>query len=197
MRADSPTPVSRAQRLLLAAGIVLAAFLGAGQQAFATSVISPDFGSMVSRAELIFTGRVTSQRAEWREIDKRRSIVTVVTFEVLDVQKGHAGRVVELQFLGGTIGDTTLDVSMMPKFSRGARSVLFVEKRGGQASPLVGFYHGRFFVREDDGIENHDGTALTDVSEVGRAHGKRNSAGRAMSHAAFADKVRQTSRGNR
>ena len=101
-------------RVSLAATIFVSAL-----PSIATSVLAPDFDGMVRRADLIFTGRVTGQRAEWRKFDGQRSIVTLVRFEVLGIHKGQAGRNVELQFLGGKIGEASLHVDAMSKFHVG------------------------------------------------------------------------------
>jgi hypothetical protein len=173
----------------LALAFALAATLIHPQCTRATSVLAPDFDTLVRRAELIFSGRVTSQRAEWRKIDGQRSIVTLVTFEVLNVHKGSAARAVELQFLGGKIGDAELEVDLMPRFSTGERAVLFVEKNGAQASPLVGFCHGKFGVRSDESVVTYNGAPFGDVKEIGRRQAQRDLA-RTMSHAAFAERIR-------
>lgn len=142
------------------------------QPAFATTVAPPSFASLVQRADLIFTGRALRQRAEWRQIDGQRSIVTIVTFDVLQVHKGRAGKTQDLQFVGGTIGAVTLDVDAMPKFQPGEHVVLFVEQNGVNLSPLVGLYHGKFSLRRtaggDDIVLKHNGEELTDVEDLGR-----------------------------
>jgi hypothetical protein len=168
-----------------------------GPTVFATSVIAPDYETMVQQADLIFTGRMVSQHGEWREFAGKRSIVTIVKFEVLGVQKGHPGGSVELQFLGGTVGDTTLDVTAMPKFKKAERTVLFVQGNGVNASPVVGFYHGKFRVESDgqgqDFMTHPDGTPLTDISEIGKAHSRR-AGTRALSLSEFTSKVSETAK---
>ena len=123
-------------------------------------------------ADLCFTGQVRSQRAEWRNNGGQKSIVPLVTFVVRAVHTGRADATVTLQFLGGTVGDVTLDVSEMPKFKPDERVVLFVEKNGINASPLLGFYHGKFSLRRDangrETVLTHEGGPLVDVAEMGR-----------------------------
>jgi hypothetical protein len=163
----------------------------------ATTVLTPSFDELVAEAELIFTGRVTAQHAEWRQVGGKRSIVTLVIFEVLDVLKGKSGRTIELQFLGGRIGDAELRVDLMPKFVIGDRAVLFVEKNGAQASPLVGFCHGKFGVLSDDSIITNEGAPVTDVNELGKPRARRDGA-RALSRREFTEKVRVAAqKGNR
>src|SRR3954463_2272025 len=91
-------------------------FLTLAVRTGATTVIAPRFETLVDRAELIFTGQVTSQRSEWKDNNGQKSIVTLVNFAVQQVHKGRADSTVALQFLGGTVADTTLSVADMPKF---------------------------------------------------------------------------------
>jgi hypothetical protein len=184
---------SHGVRSFFAVGIFL---LFAASRAFATSVIAPSFDDLVTRADLIFTGQVISQHSEWRDTGGKRSIVTIVKFGIEQIHKGKAGVTVKLQFLGGAIGAVTLDVSDMPKFTQGERVVLFVEKNSVNASPLIGFYHGKFSLHKDasgrDAVLKHNGEALVDVAELGRskrAGGHASQSG--LSHAEFAIKVRE------
>lgn len=165
-------------------------------QVHATSVLAPNFDAMVGRAELIFSGRMTAQHCEWRLINGQRSIVTLVTFDVLSAHKGQPGRSIELQFLGGTMGDISLDVSEMPKFKPGERVVLFVEGNGVNASPLVGFYHGRFRLERDSAgreiVKDRNGPILH-TSQIGRAGKSVSGPGEPLSHEEFASKIRESS----
>jgi len=183
-------------------GVLLALlFLFASIQLFATSVLAPSFENLVDRAELIFTGQVISQHPEWKTIEGQKSIVTLVSFRVEAIHKGSADSTVMLQFLGGTLDGVTLDVSDMPKFKPGERAVLFVAKNGVSASPLLGFYHGKFSVQKDESghevVLKHNGQPLTDVAEIGRAKTPAGSARAALSHEEFISQIRaRAARGN-
>ena len=162
----------------------------------ATSVIAPRFETLVDAAELIFSGQVISQRSEWRNIDGKKSIVTLITLGVQQVHKGHAGNTVTLQFLGGTIGDTSLDVAEMPHFKNGERVVLFVADNGTAVSPILGFFHGRFSVRKGadgrDEVLQHDGQPLMETTEIGRAKAKGATASQqGLSPDDFSRKIRE------
>ena len=187
--------IPRAARSFFSLAVVFALAL---VRASATSVIAPTFDQLVQRADLIFTGQVLSRRAEWRNNGGQKSIVTLVTFGVRAVHKGRADATVTLQFLGGTVGDVTLDVSEMPKFKPDERVVLFVEKNGVNASPLLGFYHGKFSLRRDangrESVLTHAGEPLVEVAEMGRA--KRTTVAAtapraALSHEEFTGQVRE------
>ena len=155
------------QRLPLA---IVGLFLLTGV-AHSTTVVPPTFDSLVSNADTIFVAEVMTVRAAWESTPQGRAIVTQVTFKVEDVWKGAAGGVTQLEFLGGTIGATTMEVVGMPTFHEGQRSVLFVSSDARAASPLVGFWHGRMRVERDpagvDRVRTHDGRSLGSVAQVG------------------------------
>ena len=136
-----------------------------------TTVIPPTFESLVSSANTIFVGEVMDVRAVWASTPRGRAIRTYVTFRVEQVWKGAVGAVTQLEFLGGTIGETTMEVVGMPTFRDGQRSVLFVSPEARAVSPLVGFWHGRMRVEKDpngvDRVRTYDGRSLGNPSEVG------------------------------
>ena len=136
-----------------------------------TTVIPPTFESLVSSANTIFVGEVMNVRAAWIATPSGRAIVTQVTFKVEETWKGAAGAVTQLEFLGGTIGETTMEVVGMPTFRDGQRSVLFVSPQPRAARPLVGFWHGRMRVERDhtgvDRVRTYDGRSLGSPAEIG------------------------------
>ena len=136
-----------------------------------TTIIPPTFESLVSSANTIFVGEATDVRSEWISTRDGRAIITRVTFKVEDVWKGAAGAMTQLEFLGGTVGESTMEVVGMPQFRAGQRSVLFVSGDALSISPLVGFYHGRMRIERDisgvDRVRTYDGRALANPSAVG------------------------------
>ena len=144
--------------------------------ALATTVVPPTFAEMADRADLVFVGKAVGSHSEWRSVGTSRVIFTLVEFEAQEVLKGTAGKTVTLQFLGGTVGDATLEVAGVPRFNAGDRVLLFVEGNGVQFCPLVGVYHGQFGVRKDetsgrDIVVMHNGKLLRDVAEIGTGEG--------------------------
>jgi hypothetical protein len=139
-------------RSALARSAILASVflvLLAARPALSTTVVPPTFAELVSKAAVIFEGEVIDRRSLWEPSRDGRHIVTVVTFNVSRVLKGQLGLRTELSFLGGTVGDQTMHVEGMPTFAIGDQDVLFVSADVNPASPLVGFWHGRFrIVRE-------------------------------------------------
>jgi hypothetical protein len=163
--------------LLNAAGVaILLATWFAAVPAQATTVVPPTFEEMTVRADLIFVGTATSTYSEWRTNGPNRAIFTLTTFQTQDVLKGDKTPFVTLQFLGGTLGDVTLEVAGVPRFNAGERVILFVEKNGSQFCPLVGVFNGKFTIKTDettgrDFVVMHDGHTLKDVAEIGSGEG--------------------------
>ena len=138
--------------------------------ASSTTVIPPSFEALVSAAHTILVGEVVNQQAIWVSTPQGRAIKTLVDFRVEEVWKGSSGAVTRLEFMGGTIGDMTMEVVGMPTFRLGQRSVLFAH--GQRAiSPLVGFMHGRLRIERDfagvDRVRTHDGRSLGGINEMG------------------------------
>ena len=138
--------------------------------AWSTTVIPPSFDALVSGANTIFVGEVIGQNAIWVSTPQGRAIKTQVTFRVEEVWKGASGVVTRLEFLGGTIGETTMEVVGMPTFRVGQRSVLFVasDVRSARSSASCtaacassATSHGV------DRVRTHDGRSLGAVNEVG------------------------------
>jgi hypothetical protein len=156
--------------------------------ASATTVIPPSFDDLVSRAEMIFQGKVTDVRSEWTGEGAQRHIMSYVTLKVEDAIKGNPGSTVTLQMLGGTVGGETMEVSDAPKFKVGDRDILFVENNGTQFVPLVGIMHGRFRVQKDtagqDAVFTNEGSPVSDVTKLGKDE-QAASAGRAISKQEF------------
>jgi hypothetical protein len=100
--------------------------------------------------------------------------------------KGRSAAQVRLEFLGGTVGDRTLTVAEVPQFSVGDRDILFINDVGRPASPIVGFFIGRFPIRVDaftgrEFVTTFDGHPLSDAADIGSAPAKSLSAMRARS----------------
>jgi hypothetical protein len=147
-----------------------ALILGTGI-ARSTEIIPPTFDELVAKAETIFVGQAVDRRCEWQWSPQGRSIVTLVTFKVERVLKGQSGPQMELEFLGGTIGDVALRVGGMPEFHTGDRDVLFVLANRKAVSPLVGFGYGRFRIIRDpvsgaDEVRTHDGRPFVGVASA-------------------------------
>lgn len=147
------------------------AFLAAAAVAHATSVVPPTFPQLVSEAQVIARGTVTSVSSRWIDGPKGRVIETFVGFTVEKALKGNPGPTMTLQFLGGTVGQDSLRVAGMPQFKVGQHEILFVTGNGTQFCPLVRFGHGRYRIRTDAAthrryMTRNDGAPLNSVNDV-------------------------------
>jgi len=159
-------------RLLFALAI---SFICLVPTAKATTVIPPDFSTMVHRAEVIFRGKVTNVRSEWTGEGSQRCIVSYITFDVLKTLKGKPATPYVLKMLGGTVGDQALEIPGVPKFNVGDHTLLFVEHNGTQFVPLVGIMHGYFRIQTDtktgaETVLRYNGDPLQNTAEIDQTH---------------------------
>ena len=137
----------------------------------ATTIIPPTFSELVAKAETVVLGEVTAISSELQTRGSERAIFTRVTFAIREPVLGVAPALLTLEFLGGTVGELTMDVDGMPAFAIGRSEILFVQNNGLQICPLVGMAHGRFRVARDtvtgvDFVRRDNGAALTNVAQV-------------------------------
>jgi hypothetical protein len=161
----------------------------------ATTVIPPTFDQLVSDAEVIFEGTVTTLRSEWAGQGPQRHIVSYITFRVEDPIKAGSGSEYTIRMFGGTIDGHTIEVADAPRFKVGDRDILFVEHNGTQFIPLVGIMHGRFHVLTDETgaretIAKDNGSPLADLSKLGKDEPSAGS-GHALSKTEFKAAIRQ------
>lgn len=131
------------------------------------------FEQVVTQAQLIFVGTVVRTESEWRTTPEGRAIVTVVTFRVERLHKGASQGEISLEFLGGRVGDVSLEVSGVPRFNVGQEDVICAVTAGPQVSPIAGFNQGRFRINRDVTtgrryVTTHDGLVITGVQALGR-----------------------------
>jgi hypothetical protein len=98
-----------------------------------------------SRADSVFVGEVTriAHQVSSPDASGLRLPFTLVTWRVDDGIKGVAGQTYTARFLGGPLGDRTLDVPEIPTFAVGDRDLLFVRDNGSVGCPLVDGARGR------------------------------------------------------
>jgi hypothetical protein len=98
----------------------------------------------------------------------------VVTVRVLRRIVGEAPDTLELEFLGGTVGDQSLRVDGQPHFRVGDRQILFVENNGRQICPLVAMMYGHYGIERDPADKSREivtrghGVPLRSVADVSR-----------------------------
>jgi hypothetical protein len=147
-------------------------FVALLSMARATTVVPPDMTQLVDEADAIYRGRVTDVQARRVERADGGSVIkTFVTVAVDRVLKGAEVKETTLEFLGGTIGDETLEVGGMPQFTVGDRGIVFVQNNGQQFCPLVRLMHGRYRIQKDSAsgrefVARDNGRPLKQAADV-------------------------------
>lgn len=140
--------------LRLLASVLGLVFVGATVPGVAM-VRQQSFGEIVRAADLVFSGVVVEQRCRYGAGEQM--IFTDVTFSVEEVYLHRAGSrpldqpTLVLSFAGGTIGEQHIRVSDVPSFDTGERYLVCTKWDNIQhASPVIGFFQGRFVVITDE-----------------------------------------------
>jgi len=112
----------------------------------ASTIMKADLDQVAKESELIFEGRAVSKAT--RPSPTSGKPFTYYTFEIIDIIKGsYSNPTIEMGFMGGTLGDITLEVSDMRMPDIGERGIYFVENIGEQQiHPLFGWQQGHYLV---------------------------------------------------
>ena len=133
--------------LVAALGTVAAvAVIGRPLSAWASVIVELDTPNMVRRADHVAVVDVVAARAAWD--DKHERIVSTIELSVVETWKGtnmSAARLTVVQ-PGGTVGDLTMVVVGMPRFSPGERALVFLAGPAHHAT-VVGMTQGKRRVR--------------------------------------------------
>jgi hypothetical protein len=115
-------------------------------QTKATTILELSFDQVCQGSKLIFEGRVVSKETRPSPTDGKP--FTYFTFQIIEVVKGsYKGSTVELGFMGGQSGDSTLKVYGMQMPEVGERGIYFVENLSvQQVHPLCGWQQGHCLV---------------------------------------------------
>ena len=89
------------------------------------------------------------------------------------VLAGRASDKAHFRVLGGTVGDTTVMVSEMPRFSLGERVVVFLRGSGGRLPSVVGGPEGKIALDRGEGPGEADALRLLAPLRVPAADGAR------------------------
>lgn len=186
--------------LRLGGPLILGLWLAASP-ARATTVIAPDFDSLVSGADYVVRAVVKSVTCEYRTTPRGQAIFTKVELTVLETITGTPPTPLVLDLLGGTVNGVTMQVQGVPQFHVGDEDILFVQSNGHQYFPLVGIMNGKYPVKRDPTtgvayVARSNGVALYDEKDVKQEMGsaaaaQAQHAGQApLSPEAFAGKIR-------
>jgi hypothetical protein len=138
------------RRLSSGRWIAFSAVLGvvAVAPARASLVIALDMPTMVERADHVAVVDVASVTAAWDENHER--ILTTVELSVVESWKGPTTPAARIKVVqpGGAVGDITMVVSGMSRFTPGERALVFLRGSAANAS-VVGMAQGKRLIRRD------------------------------------------------
>ena len=142
-------PVKIIRLIIKPCAAFLLLFLSLPQWLHATSVLQVDVEQLLNDAAVIFEGEVIASEARWNA--DNTYVSTWVTFQVIDVIKGELpSATITQSFAGGTVADTTLQVSGMVYPQLGEKGIYFIENpERQQVNPIVGWSQGHFKVKKD------------------------------------------------
>jgi hypothetical protein len=126
---------------------VLSLFLSFNMEPTIASVIlRMSFDQVVKGAELIVDGEVVSKEIRLSPISGRP--FTYFNIAIIDLIKGdYPKKIIEIGYMGGQIGDMTLNVSNMRMPEIGERGIYFIETTNQQQiHPLIGWQQGHYRV---------------------------------------------------
>lgn len=174
----------------------------------ATTVIAPDFDTMVGKSDYIVRAVVKTVTSQWRDNPDKpgsRYIGTFVELDVKEVIKGAPPSPLVLDLVGGRVGDRELTIEGAPKFTVGQESILFVKGNGRQIVPLVGMSHGFYPVSRDkrtgqDQVMRSGGQLIYSEKELTQPGSTispapaRDPKARPLSSTDFANRIRKSSK---
>jgi hypothetical protein len=165
----------------------------------ATTVVAPDFDTLVSQADYVVRAVVNSKTSEWRTDTHGRHIITKVKLDVREIIKGTPPSPLVLTVLGGRIGSDEMVVDGAPSFIVGEEEILFIHGNGKQFLPLVSMMYGMYPVSLDTAsgqriVHRSNGSPLYDVKDISLPMTAANALGvgvaRPLTTAEFAGKIR-------
>jgi hypothetical protein len=146
------------------AALAALAVIAAPHGAPASLILALDAPTLVARADTIAVVDVAASRAAWDERHER--IVTTVDLQVVESWKGGAAPAARVTVVqpGGTVGDITMVVFGMPRFSPGERALVYLAGAPERAR-VVGMAQGKRLVRPDPA----SGRPMVQVADRGGA----------------------------
>jgi hypothetical protein len=157
---------------LIRTSLCAAALLLTAAASRATTVIPPEFPSLVQTSDYVVRGVVKSTQNEIRIHNGREVPFTLATIEVSEVIAGTPPAQVVLTMLGGTTSDgSQLTVEGAPRFAVGDKAIFFVKDNGKNFYPLNSVMHGLYPVMQDKAtgreyVARANGVPLAAVAEI-------------------------------
>lgn len=144
-------------------------------RAFATTVVPPEFNTLVNTSDYIVRAVVKSVTGEERTASSGvKLIFSRVELEVKEVIAGKPPSPLVLDVLGGKFGGRELAIGGAPKFNVGDEAIYFVQGNGRQIYPLTAMMHGLYPIKKEAGtgreyITRSSGEPMHDVRQVSQS----------------------------
>lgn len=172
MRQQGPSGTGRIVFALGCLGFAVLTAPGAAQRHTHGDPFAPlGLERLADLATSVVVGTIEAAEGEWN-YDRTR-IHTRFTLAVERVLAGRASDKAHFRVLGGTVGDTTVMVSEMPRFSVGERVVVFLRGRGGRLPSVVGGPEGKIALDRGEGPGEADALRLLAPLRVPATDGAR------------------------
>ena len=178
LKTTGPRRPSRGARLL---GVLVMVAFAWVSPLHATTVVAPDFATLVNDSDYIVHATIKSVTAEKQTGSYGTRIMTHVELTVIEVVAGHPPATLTLDLLGGQIGSERMRVVGMPTFAVGEEHILFVSGNGTNFCPLNRMRHGQYPVLTDVAtgrkyVARADRTPLQQTADVQRPLGEKQAA---------------------
>ena len=144
-------------------GEVLLAGLLLAPAASATTIAKLSFDQLTDKADLVVSGTVSRSWTAWDA--EHKYIWTHYQVSVLSEIKGSAGRSVEIEELGGIVGDSGMAVPGSVVYQTGEKVLVFLSRWPNGYLRTTGWGQGKY--RIDAGNRLHGDSSLSKVEVVG------------------------------
>jgi hypothetical protein len=143
-------------------GVLLAALLVL-PFASATTIAKLSFDQLTDHSDLVVSGTVTRSWTAWDA--EHKYIWTHYEVSVLSRIKGRAERTVEIEELGGVVGDAGMTVPGTVVYQTGEKVLVFLSRQPNGYLRTTGWGQGKY--RIDAGNRLHGDSSLTKVEMAG------------------------------
>jgi len=127
----------------------LVSFMTLTQSLQAITLEATSLEELSAESNIIVEGYVTESHSYWN--DAHRQIFTDTGFEVSKVLKGVGiGKTITIHELGGTVGQTSMEIDGVQRLQRNQRLILFLQKTPNSNQYMIhSFTLGKFYVVQD------------------------------------------------
>ena len=144
-------------------------------RAFATTVVPPEFNTLVNTSDYVVRAVVKSVTGEERTAPSGAKLIfSRVELEVKQVIAGQPPSPLVLDVLGGKFGGREMAIGGAPKFNVGDEAIYFVQGNGHQIYPLTAMMHGLYPIKKEAGtgreyVTRSNGEPMHDVRQVSQS----------------------------